>query len=81
MEHINKSLSYTFDIFSSSFDSLITDQDIEKDYFNSAKIVDQFGKAYLPLFERLEFEYLNRQNKVRTLERASHIVNSRHSKI
>ncbi len=43
---------------------------LEIAYFQSAKIVSIYGEVYLPIFERLEKEYIKRNKKRDTLRRA-----------
>jgi len=47
---------------------------IKKAYHQAAKIVARYGDKYLPIFERLEKEYQNRKDKVKTLNRAIKIA-------
>jgi uncharacterized membrane protein YkoI len=47
---------------------------IKRAYHQAAKIVARYGDKYLPIFERLEKEYQNRKDKVKTLNRAIKIA-------
>ncbi|GAB1261475.1 hypothetical protein [Aurantivibrio plasticivorans] len=47
---------------------------IKRAYHQAAKIVARYGDKYLPIFERLEKEYQNRKDKVKTLKRAIKIA-------
>ena len=47
---------------------------IKRAYHQAAKIVARYGDKSLPIFERLEKEYQNRKDKVKTLKRAIKIA-------
>ena len=47
---------------------------IKRAYHQAAEIVARYGDKYLPIFERLEKEYQNRKDKVKTLNRAIKIA-------
>lgn len=52
----------------------ITFKDIQKAYVQAAKIVSVYGEKYLPIFERVETEYLKHQKKMETLCRINEIA-------
>ena len=47
---------------------------IKRAYHQAAKIVTLYGDKYLPIFERLEKEYHDKKDKVKTLNRAIKIA-------
>lgn len=54
----------------------ITLKQLENAYLQAANIVSMYGEKYLPIFERIEQEYLERKRKIELLTKAKNISNS-----
>tara|TARA_R110002072_G_scaffold44269_1_gene123980 strand:+ start:537 stop:725 length:189 start_codon:yes stop_codon:yes gene_type:complete len=56
----------------------ITLKQLKNTYLQAANIVAVHGEKYLPIFERLESEYMERKKKIDTLNRALKAAKNMH---
>lgn len=56
----------------------ITLKQLKKAYLQAANIVAVHGEKCLPIFERLEYEYMERKKKIDTLNRALKAAKNMH---
>ncbi len=52
----------------------ISSNDIKRAYLQAAQVVSIYGEKYLPIFERIEKEYLKQKQKMATLRRIDEIA-------
>lgn len=71
---MNGSNARTFTIKEARMSDQLSLEQIKRAYHQAAKIVARYGDKYLPIFERLEKEYNERKDKVKTLKRAIQIA-------